>query len=42
MKNIFRFGRFILESVKDDIGELGWGEITFVDYNRGSSERLAT
>jgi hypothetical protein len=42
MKNIFRFGRFILESVKDDIGELGWGEITLVDYNTGSSERLAT
>ena len=32
MKNIFRFGRFILESVKDDIGELGWKEITLVDY----------
>jgi hypothetical protein len=42
MKNIFRFGRFILESVKDDIGELGWKEITLVDYNTGSSERLAT
>jgi hypothetical protein len=42
MKNIFRFGRFILESVKDDIGEFGWKEITLVDYNTGSSERLAT
>ena len=42
MKNIFRFGRFILESVKDDIGEFGWKEIALVDYNTGSSERLAT
>jgi hypothetical protein len=42
MKNIFRFGRFILEAVKDDIGEFGWKEIALVDYNTGSSERLAT
>jgi len=42
MKNIFRFGRFILESVKDDIGEFGWKEIALADYNTGSSERLAT
>ena len=33
MKNIFRFGRFILESVKDDIGELGWKEITSKDFH---------
>jgi hypothetical protein len=38
MKNIFRFGRFILESVKDDIGELGWKEITLVDYKKGGRE----
>lgn len=33
MKNIFNFGRFILESVKDDIGELGWKEITHRDFD---------
>jgi oligoribonuclease NrnB/cAMP/cGMP phosphodiesterase (DHH superfamily) len=33
MKNIFRFSRFILESVKDDIGELGWKEITSKDFH---------
>ena len=33
MKNIFRFGRFILESLKDDIGEFGWKEITSKDFH---------
>jgi hypothetical protein len=36
MKNIFRFGRFILEAVKDDIGEFGWKEITSTDFYSGN------